>query len=159
MKTTDELVQSMLGDVNVKIPELISMLHKNITNKNSEVKDILDIAKNLKSTMESFAKSIDQIKNLSEYVEVSKETNLRLEEISTQIENSMSIVVALNDKINKTKENIGKKTNQEKLMEAVGDRETYSSKKSNPLTNILFIVIGTTLSNIGILILAYSFFK
>ena len=60
MKTTDELIRETLGDVNVKIPSLIEKLEKSIETKNEEVKDILEIAKSLKKTMESFAESIDE---------------------------------------------------------------------------------------------------
>lgn len=153
MKTTEELVQDILGDVNIKIPELIQTLNKNISGKNSEIKDILDIALNLKSTMESFSKSVDQIKNLSEYIEISKETNLRLEEISKQIEDSLSIIVGLNDKINKTKENLGKKSTQAKLQEAVGDRTKSASSKGIDLKTISFIIFGTSIvSSLSILV-------
>lgn len=140
MKTTDQLVQDILGDVNVKIPELITILNKNISGKNTEIKDILDIAINLKKTMESFAKSIDQIKNLSEYVEVLKETNKRLDDLATLHQNIHSMIMALNDKINKTQENVNKKSSKDKLVEAIGDRNKSESVGSSKI-NIKLLLI------------------
>ena len=141
MKTTSELIQETLGDVNVQIPDLISKLEKSIGTKNNEVRDILEIAKALKNTMESFSESIDEIKSMSDFIDVTKKTNNRLEEINESITDLLGIVAGLNDKINKTNKKIGTKGEDDIEAEAYGGLKSSIKGKTN-----IFLYFGILLS-------------
>lgn len=152
MKNTDELIQSVLTDVSTQIPALINTLNKNIDSKNKEIGSILEIAKSLKSAMESFASSVDQIKNLSEFIEISKETNVRLEEIRKEIENMVSITTGLNDKINKTKEKLNVKNPNDIVKEALGEKRIEMKKSGNSLLQVFgLLFVSSLLSSILII--------
>ena len=151
MNTTDQIIQDILSDVSVKIPDLIEQLNINAEGKNTEIGDILEIAKNLKKAMESFSSSVDQIKNLSEFIEVAKETNIRLEEIRKEIQNMISIVMGLNDKINKTQEKINVKNPQRVELESLGEKKSEIKKKSN-FSTIIVILSSSVLTSVFVIL-------
>ncbi|MEA3452207.1 MAG: hypothetical protein U9Q83_09950 [Bacteroidota bacterium] len=148
MKTTDQLIQGILTDFSTTVPDLITKLDANIEGKNTELKDILDITRNLKDTMETFVSSIDKIKDLSEFITISKETNVKLEEISKELENVISVVSGLNEKINETRDMIVEDEDESDITDAIGEEmKSGSSKKhsGNIMTTIVSFALGAAI--------------
>lgn len=137
--TTDQMVVNIVEDIKIGVPELIKTLQESITSKNKEVTTIKEITENLRDSMQKFADSVEQIKNLGDIIDSLKETNNKLEEMRKELVNFYSISKGLNDKINLSNKKINQKDPEQLRIQALGEKETSKKKNNN---NGTYVIIG-----------------